>query len=131
LRRLLIRIVTSGPTQKRANELLENLKAPFAQYDDPKGNHLKFHEVGWWNMQAFLREFTYRTFNTSIAMPLSLAEITSIFHFTAEKVTTWNYARYQQIRRDETPVKFAAPDRLRHCYVIGQTGTGKTGFSKT
>lgn len=30
----------------------------------------------------------------------------------------------------ETPIQFKASDRLRHCYVIGQTGTGKTTILK-
>lgn len=151
----LIRLVASGPDRKRAVELLENLQAPFSQYDDPRGNRLKFHEVGWWNLQQFLRDFTYRTFDTSIQMPLSLAEITSIFHFTAEKVTTSRELKRSFAKQTpapvmtdsgdstagitlginrygatETPVKFSASDRLRHCYVIGQTGTGKTTLLK-
>lgn len=148
----LIRLVASAQNRKRASELLQNLQAPFSQYDDPKGNRLQFHEVGWWNLQQFLHDFTYRTYEHSIAMPLSLAEITSIFHFTAEKVTTSrelkkSFAKQTPapIMSDQgegitlginrygattTPVKFASSDRLRHCYVIGQTGTGKTTLLK-
>jgi len=148
----LIRIVASGPTRKRAEEILENLKAPFAQYDDPKGNALKFHDVNWWGLEAFLREFTYREFNHHLVMPLSLAEITSIFHFTAEKVTTSRELKRSFAKQTpapveagsaegitlginrygatQTPVKFSSNDRLRHCYVIGQTGTGKTSLLK-
>lgn len=147
-----IRLVTSAPTQQRAEELLSNLIAPFSQYDDPKGNHLTFKEVGSWGISAFLREYTYREFNESIAMPLSLAEITSIYHFTAERVTTSRELKRSFAKQaaapveaagsegitiginrygaDETPVHFSASDRLRHCYVIGQTGTGKTGLIK-
>lgn len=146
-----IRIVTSAPTQTRANELLSNLMAPFSQYDDPRGNQLRFKTVGSWNITAFLRDFTYREFDTSLAMPLSLAEVTSIFHFTAERVTTSrelkkSYAKQapapveiggegitlgiNRYGAQETPVHFSAADRLRHCYVIGQTGTGKTGLIK-
>jgi len=148
----LIRLVTSGPDRKKATELLENLKAPFAQYDDSKGNRLKFHDVGWWNLQQFLRDFTYRSYDHSLAMPLSLAEITSIFHFTAEKVTTSRELKRSFAKQTpapvmsdtaegitlginrygatSTPVKFAPSDRLRHAYVIGQTGTGKTTLLK-
>lgn len=148
----LIRIVTSAPTEARAQELLNNIKTPFAQYDDPKGNHLEFQDVGWWGLRQFLNDFTYRTFDSSIAMPLSLAEITSIFHFTAEKVTTSRELKRSFVKQApapvlseegggitlglnkygaaHTPVKFAASDRLRHCYVIGQTGTGKTTLLK-
>ncbi|MDR3571947.1 MAG: TraM recognition domain-containing protein [Candidatus Pacebacteria bacterium] len=147
----IIRLVTSAPTKARAKDLLSNLIAPFSQYDDPKGNHLKFKEVGSWGLAQFLREYTYREFVDSYAMPLSLGEITSIFHFTAERVTTSRELKRSFAKQaaapvemsqegitiginrygaTETPVKFAAADRLRHCYVIGQTGTGKTGLIK-
>lgn len=146
-----IRLVASAPTAHRARELLGNLKAPFNQYDDARGNHLVFKEVGSWGLADFLRSFTYREFDSSIAMPLSLAEITSLFHFTAERVTTSRELKRSFTKQapapvetpsegvmvgvnrygaDETPVRFGPSDRLRHAYVIGQTGTGKTGFLK-
>ncbi len=146
-----IRLVASAPTKQRADDLLSNLVAPFSQYDDPKGNRLVFKEVGGWGLAQFLREFTYREFVESYAIPLSLDEITSMFHFTAERVTTSrelkrSFAKQAPAPIDmsqegitigtnrygatETEVKFAPADRLRHCYVIGQTGTGKTGLIK-
>src|SRR5665213_2087587 len=147
----LIRLVTSAPTKERADDLLSNLIAPFSQYDDPKGNHLVFKKVGSWGLAQFLRDFTYRSFDQSYAMPLSLGEITSMFHFTAERVTTSRELKRSFAKQSpapvemsqegitlgvnrygatETPVKFAPADRLRHAYVIGQTGTGKTGLIK-
>ncbi len=146
-----IRIIASAPTKERVRELLENLKAPFGQYDDPKGNRFVFKDVGSWGLADFLRDFTYRAFDHSIAMPLSLSEVTSIFHFTAERVTTSRELKRSFAKQapapvetpkdgitigvnaygaEETPVHFGASDRLRHAYVIGQTGTGKTGLIK-
>ena len=147
----IIRLVASAPTAARAKDLLANLEAPFSQYDDPKGNHLVFKEVGSWSMPQFLRDFTYRSFEANYALPLSLSEITSIYHHTAERVTTSrelkkSYGKQAPAPVDtssegitmginrygatETPIKFAPADRLRHAYVIGQTGTGKTGLIK-
>lgn len=146
-----IRVITSAPTQARADEMLSNLEAPFHQYDDGKGNHLEFHKVTAWNLGSFLRDFTYREFDHSIAMPLSLAELSGIYHFTAERVTTSRELKRSFAKQapapvetpndgiaigvnhygaDETTVRFGQADRLRHTYVIGQTGTGKTGFLK-
>jgi len=146
-----IRLVTSAPTQARAKDLLENLVAPFSQYENPRGNALKFHHVGSWGISKFLRDFTYRSFDASIAMPLSLSEISAIFHFTAERVTTSRELKRSHAKQspapvemsgegitigtnrygaEATPVHFSPADRLRHCYVIGQTGTGKTGLIK-
>jgi hypothetical protein len=146
-----IRLLASAPTKARAEELVGNLEAPFGQYDDPKGNHLVFKKVGGWGLANFLRDFTYREFDHSIAVPLSLAEVTSIFHFTAERLTTSRELKRSFAKQapapvetptegiilgvnrygaEETPVRFGAADRLRHAYVIGQTGTGKTGLIK-
>ncbi len=147
----LIRLVASAPEKHRAEEIIDNLIAPFSQYDDPRGNRLEFKKVSSWHKNTFLRDFTYRTYDPAYAMPLSLAEITSIFHFTAERVHTSpelkrSFAKQapspvempadgivvgiNRYGADERPVHFGAADRLRHCYVIGQTGTGKTGFLK-
>lgn len=146
-----IRLVTSAPREVRAKELLDNLIASFSQYENPRGNSVHFVHVGNWGLSSFLRDFTYRTFDTSIMMPLSLGEITAMFHLTAERVTTSRELKRSMAKQspapvemahdgitvgvnrygaDETPVRFAPADRLRHCYVIGQTGTGKTGLIK-
>ncbi|MBI4088108.1 TraM recognition domain-containing protein [Candidatus Kaiserbacteria bacterium] len=146
-----IRLVASAPTKARARELLGNLQAPFGQYDDPKGNRFVFKQVSSWGMADFLRDFTYREFDRSFSMPLSLAEVTSIFHLTAERVTTSRELKRSFAKQspapvetpaegitigvntygaDDTKVRFGPADRLRHAYVIGQTGTGKTGLIK-
>lgn len=146
-----IRLIASAHKGARVEELLSNLEAAFSQYDNPRGNRLVFKRVSNWSLSKFLRDFSYRTFDDSLSMPLSLAELTSLFHFTAERVTTSrelkrNFAKQvaapvevstegvtlgvNRYGADETPVHFSPQDRLRHCYVIGQTGTGKTGFIK-
>ncbi|MBL8158145.1 ATP-binding protein [bacterium] len=146
-----IRLVTSAPDEARAEQLLKNLIAPFNQFDDPKGNRIHFKHVGSWGMTAFLREFTYRTFDHSTAIPLNLAELSTMVHLTAERVTTSRELKKAHAKQapapvempadgiqlglnrygaDEREVRFGAQDRLRHCYVIGQTGTGKTGLIK-
>ena len=148
---VLIRLVASAPDMQRAQDILKNLIAPFNQYDDPRGNHLMFKEVGSWGLSGFLRDFIYRTFDHSITMPLSLAEVTAMFHFTAERVATSRELKRAFAKQmpapvamaaegitlginrygaTETPVHFGASDRMRHCYVIGQTGTGKTTLIK-
>ncbi len=146
-----IRLVASANVAPRAEEMLGNLISALNQYDNPRGNHFEFERVSNWGITNFLRDFTYRSFESSIAAPLSLAEINSIFHFNAERVTTSRELKKSHGKQapapvevgddgivlginrygaDETLVHFDPADRLRHCYVIGQTGTGKTGFIK-
>ncbi|HVM73706.1 MAG TPA: TraM recognition domain-containing protein [Candidatus Paceibacterota bacterium] len=146
-----IRIVASAPTHARAKELLANIESSLGQFDDATGNRFVVKHVSQWNLSGFLRAFTFREFDSSLSMPLSLSEITSLFHFTAEHVTTSrefkkSYAKQapapvempsdgitigiNKYGASETPVRFAPSDRLRHAYVIGQTGTGKSGLIK-
>jgi hypothetical protein len=146
-----VRIVASAPTVARAKELLGNIESSLGQFDDAKGNRFALKRVSQWGLAGFLRDFTFREFDSSIALPLSLSEITSLFHFTAEHVTTSRELKKSYAKQSpapvempaegitigintygasETPVRFAPNDRLRHAYVIGQTGTGKTGLIK-
>lgn len=147
----IIRLVASAPSQERADAILANLITPFNQFDDPKGNRLEFKKVSQWSIAQFLRDFTYRTFDAGYAFPIGLAEIATMIHFTAERVTTSRELKKSRGKQapapvdtpadgitiginrygaEETKVNFGAGDRLRHCYVIGQTGTGKTSLLK-
>ncbi len=144
-----VRLVASAHTAARAEEMLSNLMSGLNQYDNPRGNHFIFERISSWGISNFLRDFTFRSFEASIAVPLCLAEINAMFHFTAERVTTSRELKKSHGKQapapveiggdgivlgtnrygaDETAVHFAPADRLRHCYIIGQTGTGKTGF---
>ncbi|KKW19195.1 MAG: hypothetical protein UY63_C0018G0016 [Parcubacteria group bacterium GW2011_GWA2_51_10] len=148
---VVIRLAASAGDKKRARELLQNLMAPFNQFDDSKGNRLVFKEVSAWGIRDFLREFTFREFDSGEAIPLGLAEVATMFHFTAERVTTSRELKRSFAKQAPAPVEvgsdgivlginrygaietlvhFSPLDRLRHCYVIGQTGTGKTGLLK-
>ncbi len=149
---VVIRLIGSSKDAARSLELLGNLVTPFNQFDNAKGNRLVFKQVSSWGISQFLRDFTYRTYDSSIAIPLSLDEITSMFHFTAQRVTTSRELKKSYVKQApapvdmpldgialgvnsygaaETEVRYGVQDRLRHTYVIGQTGTGKTGFLKT
>ncbi len=144
-----VRLVASAHESARADEMLANLMSALNQFDNPKGNRFSFQRVSSWGITGFLRDFTYRSFESSIAIPLSLSEINALFHFTAERVTTSRELKKSHGKQapapveiggegivlgvnrygaDETMVHFDPADRLRHCYIIGQTGTGKTGF---
>lgn len=147
----IIRLVASAPSQDRADALLSNLITPFSQFDDPKGNRLAFKRVGSWHLAQFIRDFTFRVFDASYAMPLGLSEVATMVHLTAERVNTSRELKKSKGKQapapvdtphdgivvginrygaEETEVRFGPADRLRHCYVIGQTGTGKTGILK-
>jgi hypothetical protein len=101
--------------------------------------------------EALLEEFSFRLPSSS-ALPLSLRELTSIYHFPPSGVESSPHLKQARFthapapvglpqagallgvnsyRGQETPVHLDAEDRLRHLYIIGQTGTGKTGLMKS
>ncbi len=144
-----IRLVASAKEKKTAEGLLSNLSATLNQFDNPTGNRFEVSRVSNWSTASFLREFTFR--EPGSTLPLSLGEITTLFHLTAERVTTSRELKQSRAKQSPAPtgmseegivvgvnrygatdtkVRFAPADRLRHCYVIGQTGTGKTGLIK-
>ncbi len=146
-----IRIIASAQAASRAHELIQNLAAPFAQFDDPTSNHIVYKECSGRSLRRLLDAFIFRTADRTFSVPLNMAELTSLMHFTAEHVGSSRELSTAHGKEAPAPVvmpsegvvlglnrygasvsqvRFGAQDRLRHCYVIGQTGTGKTTMIK-
>ncbi|MBX4215631.1 type IV secretion system DNA-binding domain-containing protein [Candidatus Parcubacteria bacterium] len=144
-----LRIVVSARTSVRAKELLGELTAAFSQLRAPEGNGISF---SWKEGRAALRlfhEFSYRLFSEASAVPLNLKELATIFHVPKpsgniqiveakaksapapltlpEEGAVLGVNKYQG---EEREVRMASEDRMRHLYLIGQTGTGKTTLMK-
>jgi hypothetical protein len=142
-----IRIATSAKTKDRAESILSDLESGFNQFANPQGNSFTFKRLSGGSLKEFFRNFAFRAFNWSEAMPLNLSELTSVMHFHTEgvegvsqlKTTTAGSAPaplempndgviigVNSHRGIETPIYISDEDRLRHIYTIGQTGTGKS-----
>lgn len=143
-----IRIAVAAPNEMEAKGILEDIKSAFNQFEMPGVN-----KIAWVGAKGaeFYRNFSFRLFNDKEIMPLNLRELTSIIHFhttalasTAQlkeakageaqapldlpqRGTLLGKNAYQGRERD---VYITAEDRLRHLYVIGQTGTGKSTLLK-
>lgn len=147
-----IRIATSAKTATRSDGILRDIASAFNQFKQPLGNTLVLHEVDGRAAGTFLSDFTYRTFTEQYDMPLNLAEIATMFHFPGAGDEKNPQLRTQRsasapaplglpaagvmLGRNEhagrvTDIYMSPMDRLRHMYVIGQTGTGKTNFLKS
>jgi len=146
-----IRIVTSAENESKATAILSDLEASFNQFENVGGNSLEFTRVAKGKLEKELDDFTYRRFDDGYDCPLSLKELTTIMHLpVAGKVSTaqvkltksgtapapmdlpqmGTYLGTNTDRGRETKVFTTDDDRLRHFYVIGQTGTGKTTLLK-
>lgn len=146
-----LRLVVSADTQARAEVILDNLEATFNQFELSTGNSISFKRMKKGGLTDFVKNYTFRLFETGETLPLNLRELSTIFHLPSGNVdssrelkrATTNRAPapvglptegvvmgINRYRGSETEIHFAPEDRLRHLYVIGQTGTGKTTLLK-
>ncbi len=146
-----IRLVVSAENEMRASAILSDLEASFGQFSAAQGNALSFKRVPRKALTAFLSDFSFRSFDEGKGMPLSLRELTSLYHLSGAALVPSREVKQTRFKTapaplelveegirlgsnrhggEERPVRFADTDRLRHLYVIGQTGTGKSVFLK-
>jgi len=149
-----IRFVVSSKTKEMASVHLRNLKTAFSQFTSDlngfKGTRILL-------AAGFMIDFIYKFFPI-IDLPffkaistLSSEELATIFHFPNKTIETphiqWlkaktapvpaevptsggtfiGYGYYRGIKR---PVHITAKDRMRHTYIIGKTGVGKSELLK-
>ncbi len=133
---------------------MKNILASFQQFRSPDTNY--FHDTHEHASTRTVRDIVYRTFSrprwkkyfpTFTPMILNVEEIASIFHFPHSKYNLTPEIKWQKFkivkapdnlpkdgillghnlyRGKKVPVYMKDEDRMRHFYVIGQTGTGKT-----
>ncbi len=149
-----IRILTTAPTVARAESILSSIKASFNQFSLVESNSIEWRDRSTRHIHDLARDFSFRTFNTSEQLPLTIDELATIFHFpvglitapelkessapsapapvftSAQTVSQSISLGTNNYRGQTSDIRFAKEDRVRHCYVIGQTGTGKTVFLK-
>jgi hypothetical protein len=141
-----IRIVSSAASLPRSQALRSELESAFAQFAEINGNSVTWKEVEGKKQRAMLHRFSYRLWNDDESYPLNLSELATLFHFPMQSkdVANVQQATYAQAqapedlgqegpiigknvyRGEESLIHFGKEDRVRHMYVIGQTGTGKT-----
>lgn len=139
-----IRLSTATRSPDDAERVFNAITAAFSQYDLPDLNAFKLVRTA--GTRQFARDLIFRVPRPSRAATLSTTELASLFHFplptTATPNILWRGAKaapappdlpmtgvvlgYNRYRGIDQPVHFAADDRRRHLYLIGQTGTGKT-----
>ncbi|MDP2655279.1 MAG: TraM recognition domain-containing protein, partial [bacterium] len=146
-----IRLVASSGDPHKAGQILDELEASFNQFANTQGNRLTFTRAAPRRAQGELEDFSFRMPDSS-ALPLSLRELTTIYHFPPSGIASSPHLKQARFthapapmslsqdgillgtntyRSTQTAIHLEQEDRLRHLYVIGQTGTGKTGLMKS
>ncbi len=147
-----LRIVASGASQAEADDILHDLQSSFNQFENGHGNFLEWKAIKPKQIEDVLKHFSFRSFDDKEQMILNLEEVTTCMHFPASHVskaapqlkqskagtspvplgvpTDGTLIGVNSHRGQESNVCIAPEDRMRHFYVIGQTGTGKTTLLK-
>jgi hypothetical protein len=145
-----VRLIASSKSAIRSSQILHQMSATFKQYTDTKGNYFKFKEVKGRATNEFFKHYSYRYFSDAENFPLNAAELATLYHFP-KNINERDFAELKQFdsaqapapadlpkgrialgkniyRHKETEIYFQDESRVRHLYVIGQTGTGKSVF---
>jgi len=147
-----IRVIAVSENEESAKSHVANIGSSLAQFAGEL-NNLKSRKV--YNKASFMEDFLYRyqpmfnIFGNHVSI-LNSEELATIFHFPNKQITTphlfWlnsktapapsqipseglylGLSAYRGIKRQ---VYIGNEDRMRHVYVIGKTGTGKSEFLK-
>ena len=143
-----IRIIASGDTKERAEAILQEIESSFNQFSEAASNSFVFEKVHGSDLKKLFHDFSYRSFSGDQVLPLNLKELASVFHFPVglgsqpqlKEAKAGIAPAPLELRGDgiilgvnsyrgkDTEIHLAKEDRMRHFYVIGQTGTGKTNI---
>lgn len=143
-----IRIITSAETKERAEAILGEIESSFHQFSEPASNSFVFEKAYGSDMKKLFHNFSYRTFSSEKTLPMNLKELSSVFHFPIgigsqpqlkeaksgiapaplQMASEGIVLGINSYRGKDTVVHISREDRMRHFYVVGQTGTGKTNI---
>lgn len=144
-----IRLLVAASDTGRSNQILREVESAFHQYANVEGNQFSFsHQIGG-GLKRLEKAFSFREFTPSTALALSIGELATLVHFpdgggTAAPQFKESYSQtaaaptnmpntgtllgINKHRGLEKEIYVTEKDRMRHFYVIGQTGTGKSVF---
>jgi hypothetical protein len=146
-----IRILASAENRARAESIRGELESTFSQFVNTTGNSISFTKCEGTKLNVLVRNFSFRYFIDGEVLPMSIREVTTVMHFPAGSYTSNPILK--QAKAGTAPAPSGMPDsgillgenihqntkqdiymipedRLRHMYVIGQTGTGKSVMLK-
>jgi hypothetical protein len=144
-----IRLAVSAKTADRAEQILTEIESTFNQFSLMEGNTLTFKRYTGSTLLRQQKAFSFREFISSATLPLSLPELSTLIHFPGNGIlSSPQFKQSQSVtapapldmptegtilgvnrhRNTETKIFMTELDRMRHMYIIGQTGTGKSKF---
>ena len=139
-----LRIVTVAETSEKADQNLREICSAYSQFNTPETNGLVVRKTG--KKAEEVANYIFRIFGDGMRMILNTEELTSIYHLPNRFIETpninWLLAKKEPppsnlpdegtiignsvYRGQIKPVRIQEADRLRHIYMVGKTGVGKT-----
>ena len=144
-----IRMVVSAKQESRAKQIMSEIESTFFQFNSIDGNSFVFNRLSGTAGKRGARAFAFRELSVKSIMPLSLRELSTLMHFPNDGLDSTpqfkqSYAKTAPAPTDmptegskigvnnhrgvEKTIFMSEKDRMRHFYIIGQTGTGKSKF---
>ena len=149
-----IRLIASAKDRMRAENILSDLESSFNQFTNALGNSFKWTRIKDAKLKELFYQFTFRLFDRDQILPVSIKEIATVMHFPMTTQSNFSPQLKQSTaatapapldiphkgdgvligknvhRNIEQDIYMSPEDRLRHMYVIGQTGVGKSSILK-
>lgn len=139
----IIRVVSSAKTKERAALNLHNIVGSFQQFSFPRLNSFTSRRK---NLKKLVVDYVFRFFDSHRKIILNTEELCSLYHLPTKYNETPNILWLTSkkappplnipkegillgnniYRGTTTPIRIARKDRLRHMYIIGKTGGGKS-----
>ena len=139
-----IRVLTVAPTTIEARTDLEQIITAFNQFNAPDANN--FRVIFPSNKKEVIANYLFRMFGRQHRCLLNTEELASIYHLPNRYIDTpninWLLSRKEPppatlptegtivgqslYRNENKEIRVTDNDRLRHIYMIGKTGVGKT-----
>lgn len=144
-----VRIAVSAASQVRAEQIMTEIQSTFNQFDLVDGNSFTFNIAKGGFQNRLQKAFSFREFSSRYVLPLTLTELSTLIHFPSNGILSSPQFKQSQSntaaapnnmptegtvlginrhRNTDTTIYMTEVDRMRHLYVIGQTGTGKSKF---
>ncbi len=142
-----IRVIVSAKTPEKAQRYLNDVLGAYGQFNIYEyGNSFVKNMPRF--QSAMIRHFIYRHFDDRYRIVMNAEEMASLYHYPLPMTETpkinWLLSRkaippsnlptegivlgLSQYRGENYQIKMKAPDRRRHLYVIGKSGSGKSVF---
>lgn len=146
-----VRVAVSAPDAGPVNKIFSEVESTFRQFENTQGNTLEFRHLTGTARDTQIKAFSFREFSPQHGLTFSINELATMIHFPGAGIGT--SPQFRQSRSVTAPAPSELPsegtllgindhrgstkevrvtqlDRMRHFYIIGQTGTGKSVFMK-